>query len=404
MGATGLQGVTGVQGLNSGAAISGSTGSIGFTGFPGFDGFSGAIGTGGVIGRVGATGLPSPFSGIWPGATGAKGATGATGAVGIQGYKGSQGIGGSLITGATGATGSTGATGATGATGFTGPKEGEFFRLSKLFLTGATGATGVTGARGALGAIGEQPPPVAAPVESLTVITDTGVTLANAATGAVTVKMPSVGSNITGVAGGVKAWGAFNMMASIQKTPGAGDTTTNSVTYGPIVIGAGYAPNPLKEYNFGLTYTTSNKPAGYTGVYNNGTSYYGPQISWGRPGGIYPDGYPINNIYGRTDVGSGTIPTASVYNLSSITYHGVGLYTINLGSGPTVAQGRPLLFIQNCSTGTAPGDHTAGWALVNSQPGRGGDGKINRLYAANLTPNGSLWQDSTGYSKFMVIW
>jgi hypothetical protein len=177
------------------------------------------------------------------------------------------------------------------------------------------------------------------------VITDTGVTLANAATGAVTVKMPSVGSNITGVAGGVKAWGAFNMVAATQKMPYEGDKTTFGV-----VIGAGYAPNPLKEYNFGLTYTNSNKPAGYTGVINNGTSYYGPQISWGRPGGVYPDGYPINNIYGRTDVGSQTIPTASVYNLSSITYHGVGLYTINLGSGPTVAQGRPLLFIQNCST------------------------------------------------------
>jgi hypothetical protein len=239
----------------------------------------------------------------------------------------------------------------------------------RLFLTGTTGATGPTGTvglRGPVGATGVQPAAIPAPVTSLTVTTDTGVVLVNGATGAVTFTVPKAMGlisqiDITGLVGGVKAWGIWRM--SYQSTLYGSNPWPG--------LGPNWPPDPanLRNYVFN-TFPGAN-------------SYYGPQIGWGSAynGSRYPDGYSYGTRTGGAN--SYTFPSTagnsySIGNLSSITYHGVGLFTINLGSGPNVAagEGYPVLLVQNKDSGNnAVGPTTSGWAAINTEAGRGGDGR-----------------------------
>jgi hypothetical protein len=237
-------------------------------------------------------------------------------------------------------------------------------------------------------------------VTSLTVTTDTGVTLVNAASGAVTVKLPSSGSDITGLPGGVKAWGTFRTTFQTTKAQGA---PTAVYTGAPPPTG-GFAPDPAALNNYlykGLPKTSKSA-----------SSYYGPEIGWGntRGTGIYPDGLPVNSLLWNNGLLYG-LPSASgqaysINNLTSVTYHGVGLYTINLTNGPNLAAGEPYPIVLVQHTGLpGVGNSTNGWAAINSEAGRGGDGKVNKLYVGSVTSGGAIqWADGTGMNQFIVIW
>jgi hypothetical protein len=203
--------------------------------------------------------------------------------------------------------------------------------------------------------------------------------------------------------GSVKAWGVFRHITTQTKASGVGDT----LTFGN-VVGPGYAANPNKAYNFGLTRLSSS-----TGTLpiNNATSYYGIQIGWGqtRGTGIYPDGYPINPSRPANNSAAYGFPantqSYSINNLTSITYHGIGLYTLNLTNGPDLAAGQlyPILLIQNVGT-SLPGNRTGGWFAVNTEAGRGADGKVTKLYVGSITATGTeLWADS-GIYQFAITW
>jgi hypothetical protein len=398
IGATGYRGSAGAPA----AGPTGATGAIGFAGpiggptkagATGYTGNEGATGYTGSVGAVGYRGSAGPITGLIIGATGAVGAVGVAGVAGVTGYRGSQGIGGSLVPGTTGATGAIGIAGATGyrgSVGATGTVPGP---------AGITGPTGAAGLRGPIGDPGVQPAAIPAPVTSLTVITDTGVTLANSASGAVTINLPNAGSNITGILGGVKAWGAF-------RVPGYGSGKAQGAPTGSYVVPppvGGFAPDPAALNNYlykGLPKTSTNASA-----------YYGPEIGWGgtRGTGIYPDGLPVNPLLWASSVNN-PFPTNStsysINNLTSITYHGVGLYTLNLTNGPNSAAGElyPIVLVQHTGL-PGVGNSTNGWAAINTEAGRGGDGKVTKLYVGSVTSTGTpLWVDSSGSTQFIVIW
>jgi hypothetical protein len=237
-------------------------------------------------------------------------------------------------------------------------------------------------------------------VTSLTVTTDTGVTLVNSASGAVTVNLPSSGSDVTGISGGVKAWGTFRVLGYGGKAQGA---PTAVYTGAPPPVG-GFAPDPAALNNYlykGLPKTSPNASA-----------YYGPEIGWGntRGTGIYPDGLPINPSLWNTSLQYG-LPSAagtaySINNLTSVTYHGVGLYTLNLTNGPNLAAGEPypIVLVQHTNL-PGVGNSTNGWAAINSEAGRGGDGKVTKLYVGSVTSGGAIqWSDIAGMFQFIVIW
>jgi hypothetical protein len=258
------------------------------------------------------------------------------------------------------------------------------------------------------------------------VVSNTGTKLVDGATGAVIVPTPSLtmsgGKNFaTGLAGSIKAWGVFKTPTTQTRAPGAGNGVKLIWSnyginggYGT-VIGTSpdygvYEADPTKEYNYVVV-----APEYYSG-------WWGPQIGGSGSGG-YPDGY---SSYGRSlplgftyNINASNYFTSySMNNLSSITYHGVGLFTINLIAGPNIAAGEayPIILVQHTSPTGAQGNTSApaigtagtsinGWALINSEPGRGGDGKVTKLYVGSVTSSGTLlWQDVHGIVQFIVIW